>query len=147
MKKALAASIVVSIFIAQPVLAKPDVNPEISSADALQLDKISDTLFANLQAGKTDAGIRQFFGNSSLMTSKSAQLAMLVSQIDSAIAIYGKISSCEKIESITKGSLVEYRTYTCQHANMLTSWTIAFFKTSNGWIAGNLFFKDQPGQP
>ena len=130
-----------------PGFARADAAPGVSQADEAQLDQIAEGLFANLRAGKTDAGVAQFFGSSSLMSSKVDQLKLLVAQIDSAIGIYGKIGGCEKVDSVSKGSFVQYRTYTCQHTNMLTSWSFAFFKTSRGWIAGNLFFKDQPAQP
>ena len=122
-------------------MAKPVVTAGISQADEDQIDRMAEALFSNLRTKNTDNGIKQFFGSSSLMTSKSDQLKLLV---DSAIGLYGTVGTCENVETTSEGTLVEYRRYVCQHTNMLTSWNMSFFKTSKGWIAANLYFKDQP---
>ena len=130
--------------ISNTAMAKPVVTAGISQADEDQIDRMAEALFSNLRTKNTDNGIKQFFGSSSLMTSKSDQLKLLVDQIDSAIGLYGTVGTCENVETTSEGTLVEYRRYVCQHTNMLTSWNMSFFKTSKGWIAANLYFKDQP---
>lgn len=125
-------------------IARPDDPAGISQADEDKIDRMAEALFTSLRTKNTENGIRQFFGSSSLMMSKSDQLKLLVDQIDSAIGLYGAVGTCENVETTSDGTLVEYRRYVCQHANMLTSWNMSFFKTSKGWIAANLYFKDQP---
>lgn len=148
MRHAAAALGIALAIVPQPLLAKSDATaPAISAADAAQLDQVSDALFTNLRAGQFENGVNQFFANSSLMQAKPLTTKMLVSQIEAAVGIYGKLGACEIAQTINTGSLIQYRIYICQHSDMLTSWTLAFFKTSKGWISANLAFKDAPSQP
>lgn len=144
---AVVTSILAVVATSQLAVANPAVILKPTAADEKQIDGIATSLFQNIKNGKTEMAINQFFASSSLMKSKTAQLQLLVSQLDGAQQIYGKVGECQEIDRTTEGSIVQYRVYVCQHDNFVSRWNLAFFKTTTGWIGANLAFKDQPAVP
>lgn len=127
--------------------ARPEQADGIGQADIATIDSMADKLFSELRAGDVDAAYKEFFASSKLAMAKPEAFAKAITQTKSTLGIYGPIAACEKVESSEVGSLVHYRTYVCQHSDYLTSWQLAFFKTSGGWIGANLHFTDQPTEP
>lgn len=144
---AIAIGLLVVLSASQLAAANPEIKLKPTAADEELLDGIATSLFQNIKNGKTEIAVNQFFASSSLMKSRTAQLQLLVSQLDGAQQIYGRLDECQEIERTTVGSIVQYRGYVCQHDNFISRWNLAFFKTTTGWIGANLAFKDQPAVP
>ena len=133
--------------ISQPASAGPDAATAISEADMATIDSMADKLFGELRAGDVEAAYHDFFASSKLAMAKPTAFEKAIAQTRGTLDIYGPIVACEQVDSSGVGSFVHYRTYVCQHTDFLTSWQLAFFKTSGGWIGANLHFTDQPTEP
>ena len=80
------------------------------------------------------------------MDGKQNELAVLEGQITSAVSIYGSIRTCELVESVKRGTLVENRMYLCQHDRFVSRWRFLLIRTSSGWVGNNIGFDEKVNQ-
>ena len=109
-------------------------------------DSISEATISQLKAGHAKQALSGFFGNNPLMDGKQNELAVLEGQITSAVSIYGSIRTCELVESIKRGTLVENRMYLCQHDHFVSRWRFLLIRTSSGWVGNNIGFDEKVTQ-
>jgi hypothetical protein len=115
----------------------------LSAADNEAVDKLVEPIFSNLKAGNSAAVVNEFLGISPLFAGKKQEMQFLISQIESTVAIYGKISNCALASTETRANLAQSRQYLCQHENFVTRWVVIVAKTSKGWGPVSLRFDDQ----
>lgn len=134
-------AVLVSLALASttPALAQP----EPSAADDAAIAALIDPSLAALKAAKSRQAVELFLSKNTLTASKTSDLAMLTSQIDSVIAIYGPIGDCQLVQTRNNGSWVQQRLYICQHANLATRWIYQVVHTSKGWTSANMSFDDK----
>ena len=106
-------------------------------------DSISGGAIGQLKAGHVKQAISDFFGTNPLMSGKQNELAMLESQISSAIAIYGPMRACELVETAKRGTLIENRLYLCQHDHFVSRWRLLLMRTADGWVGNNFGFDEK----
>jgi hypothetical protein len=106
-------------------------------------DSISAEVLDKLRAGEYLAAITIFFAANPLAASKTAEFGYLSDQMASSERAYGRISQCEQIDREALGTLIESRTYLCQHRDYVTRWVMSFQKTGKGWVGANIRFDDR----
>ncbi len=116
---------------------------KLTADDEQQISTMSDRLFADLQSAGADVAVKNYLGDSDLMAGKKAELAQLAGQINTIIGIYGKISKCILVRTEGRGGVVEERQFICQHLKLATRWKLLFVKTTDTWVASNMFFDDK----
>lgn len=107
------------------------------------ISALIDPSLAALKAGKSREAVELFLSRNVLTANKTSELAVLTSQINSVIAIYGPIGDCQLTQTRTNGSWVEQRLYICQHASLATRWIFQVVRTSKGWTSANMAFDDK----
>ena len=116
---------------------------KLTADDEQKISNMSDRFFADLQNAGGDVAVKNYLGNSDLMSGKTAELAQLAGQINTIIGIYGKISKCILVRTEGRGGVVEERQFICQHQKLATRWKLLFVKTTDTWVASNMFFDDK----
>ena len=106
-------------------------------------DSISEATISQLKAGHAKLALSGFFGANPLMEGKQNELAVLEGQITSAVTIYGAIRTCELVESVKRGTLVENRMYLCQHDHFVSRWRFLLIRTASGWVGNNIGFDEK----
>ena len=134
-----AAALLLTAAGAVPALAEPAPSP----ADDAAISALIDPSLAALKAGKSRQAVELFLSKNTLTASKTSEFAMLTSQIDSVIAIYGPIGDCQLVQTRNNGAWVQQRLYICQHANLVTRWIYQIVHTSKGWTPANMAFDDK----
>lgn len=134
-----AAALLLTAAGAVPALAEPAPSPDDDAA----ISALIDPSLAALKAGKSRQAVDVFLGKNTLTANKTSDLAMLTSQIDSVIAIYGPIGDCQLVQTRNNGAWVQQRLYICQHANLATRWIYQVVHTSKGWTSTNMSFDDK----
>ena len=109
-------------------------------------DSISEATISQLKAGHAKQALSGFFGANPLMDGKQNELAVLEGQITSAVSIYGPIRTCELVESVKRGTLVENRMYLCQHDHFVSRWRFLLIRTASGWVGNNFGFDEKVTQ-
>lgn len=125
------------------VYAADELQNTLSAADNEAIERLIAPIFSNLKAGDSAATVEEFLGISPMFGGKKQEMQYLISQIESTISIYGKISNCALASTKTRANIAQSRQYLCQHENFVTRWVIIVAKTSKGWGPVSLSFDDQ----
>ncbi len=111
--------------------------------EAVTPASLSEATIEELKLGKYKEAVDGFFSGMPLMSGKAQELALLVSQIEATMKIYGPIQQCNVLESERKAALIERRTYLCQHSEFVTYWQFDSMKLPQNWAGFNMVFNDQ----
>jgi hypothetical protein len=125
------------------VYAADELQNTLPAADNETVERLIAPVFSNLKAGDSAATVDEFLGISPMFDGKKQEMQYLVSQIDSTMSIYGKISDCALASIKTRANIAQSRQYLCQHEKFITRWVVIVAKTSKGWGPVSLSFDDQ----
>ena len=139
MKPALLALAASTLLLVQPARAEPASD----ASDNAVIDALIAPTLAGLKAGQSRQAVDAFLGRNPIMQGKASDIAVLASQIDSAMAVYGPIGDCQLTQTVNNGAWVQQRLYHCQHTNLVTRWLFQVVRTSKGWTPANLSFDDK----
>ena len=110
-------------------------------------ETISNTFVTDLKAGKFADLTRHFFGSSPLALSSAEKFGQLQAAIGHAVDSYGPVKSCELVDTVKRGTMVENRLYLCQHDQLVTRWQLRLMRTNRGWMGSNLTFDEKTWLP
>lgn len=100
-------------------------------------------LFEAIRSGDVKSAVTVFFDDAkrareNVGDGKPADIKGLSDAMTKAVAGFGAMGECEILDREMRGTMVEYRTYLCQHTAHVSYWNFAFVRTTNGWIPAML---------
>ena len=139
MKKLVTLIAATCLAASSPAMAKPAP----TAADNAQIDAMLKPLFDGMIAGRVRQSVIDAFNRSEMMKAKQSDVALVASQAEVAIGIYGAVRACENVDQKGHGSWVQDRIYICQHDRFLTRWVITMVKMPGGWQPASISFDDK----
>ena len=137
----LAAMVACAVALPTGAYAQPTADASAPVVIA-ELDALETRTMTIAISGSTTIG-SQILGNSRMMAGRTAELTVLDGQMASALPIYGRARSWERVGDRRIGTQLVRRRYIVQHENMLTVWYLTYIKLDRGWEVAGINFNDQ----
>jgi hypothetical protein len=99
---------------------------------------VAEAFLAAVQKGEIDAAIERLTTDSPLH-GKAQELALLKSQTQSILPIYGAMLGFERIKNDTVGSSIVHLVFVARHEKHPIAWRFVFYKPKDRWLID--FFK------
>ena len=102
----------------------------------------ADAFLASVVSGNVTGGYDQLFKGTSMAATKPQALAMLKSQTQAQLPLFGKVVGFELLKEEAFGTSIVRLVYALKSEIAPTIWVFHFYKTTGPWTLSNVAFND-----
>ena len=113
-----------------------------AAAQATPKEK-AEAFLASVQKGDISGGYDRLFIGSTIPQDKPQEIALVKTQTQSGLPLYGKILGFEFVKEEKSGSSIVRLVYILKSEKAPTIWEFHFYKPKESWFLSNVIFNDQ----
>lgn len=114
----------------------------LAAEPTLPKEKV-EAFLASVQKGDISGGYDRLFVGSAIPQDKPQAIALIKTQTQSGLPLYGKILGYEFIKEEKYGSSIVRLLYILKSEKAPTIWEFHYYKPKESWFLANVIFNDQ----
>ena len=103
----------------------------------------AESFLGSVVAGDIAGGYDRLFVGSAIPKNKPQAVAVLKTQTQSGLPLYGKVIGYEFVKEETYGTSIDRLVYILKSELGPTIWEFYFYKPTDSWFLSNVMFNDQ----